>query len=281
MKPILPLLLFLHVIQASVAAQDTLPRFSLIHAGNNRIIVGWVNRLPNVRQISIQRSADSLTGYKSILTVADPTTELNGYMDTRAPNDRMFYRLYIMQEGGRFLFTAAKRPDRDSLRLLRPAPDKDTSRIGRPLPDDDTTLNKPPVKKPAIVPPVTIPVSDSIYRIKPIVIKLDGFPGTGGDTVAVPSRVVLKKPDTYVPSLFVYTCRDGLVCVRLPQREKAKKYSIRFFDQELLLFELRDLPEQEFKLDKSSFYHAGWFRFELYEDGKLIDRNKFYLEKDF
>ena len=92
-KKFLLLLLFVYSLAGSSMAQDTLPKFSLINAGNNRIIIGWVNTLPNVKQISIQRSYDSLNGYISILTVADPTTVQNGYLDARAPNDHMFYRL--------------------------------------------------------------------------------------------------------------------------------------------------------------------------------------------
>jgi len=48
-----------------------------------------------------------------------------------------------------------------------------------------------------------------------------------------------------------------------------------------MLFELKDIKQKNFKLDKTNFYHAGWFRFELYEDGKLLEKHKFYLEKDF
>ena len=65
-------LLFFSHLAIALRAQDTLPKFSLINAGNNRIIIGWTNKFENIKQISIQRSFDSLSGYKSILTVADP-----------------------------------------------------------------------------------------------------------------------------------------------------------------------------------------------------------------
>jgi hypothetical protein len=79
----------------------------------------------------------------------------------------------------------------------------------------------------------------------------------------------------------VYTHKDGYVQISLPSDEK-KKYAIRFFeDDESFLFELKDIKERTFKIDKTNFYHAGWFRFELYEDGKLIEKHKFFLEKDF
>ena len=82
-------------------------------------------------------------------------------------------------------------------------------------------------------------------------------------------------------SLYVFTCRDGYICIKLPDSEKPKKYAIKFFEDETELFELKDIKEKEFKLDKTNFYHAGWFRFELYEDGKLLEKHKFYLDKEF
>ena len=39
--------------------------------------------------------------------------------------------------------------------------------------------------------------------------------------------------------------------------------------------------ETALTLDKTNFYHAGWFTFELYNDEKLVEKHKFYLAKDF
>lgn len=218
----------------ALLAQDTLPNFALKNAGNNRIIIGWVNNYSNIRQISIQRSFDSLTGYKTILTVPDPTTAQNGYVDAKATNDHMFYRIYIMLEKGVFLFSAAKKPVLDSTRR-----------------------------------------ADFPQGIG----KIQG----GIDSSTIPTITTPKmKPTGFIPSLYVYTHRDGYVRISLPDEEKPKKFSIKFFDNdENFLFELKEIKEKEFKLDKTNFYHAGWFRFELYEDGKLYEKHKFYLEKDF
>lgn len=231
----LTLLLLLPILIAgkSLQAQDTLPKFSVKNVGNNRIIIGWVNNFPTIRQISIQRSFDSLTNYKTILTVPDPTTLQNGYVDAKATNDHMFYRIYIMLEKGVFLFSDAKRPVLDSIRRAE-------------LPNG---LNK-------------LPGVDSISAL----------------------NVNNNKPksNAFMPSLYVYTHRDGYVRISLPDDEKPKKYSIKFFDEdETFLFELKEVKEKNFKIDKTNFYHAGWFRFELYEDGKLFEKHKFYLEKDF
>jgi hypothetical protein len=251
MKKLAPCFFLLLILPGKILAQDTLPKFSVTNAGNNRIIIGWVNKLMDVKQISIQRSFDSLQGYKSILTVADPTTLLNGYLDAKANNDRMFYRLFIMFDKGVYLFTPSRRPVRDTTQLVK---------------------NAIPIDK-AIV-------YDTMNKAKPVVIQLNG--ATGTDTLSSPNAVTVKNRNTYTPSIYVFTCRDGYVCIRLPGAEKAIKYSLKFFDnEETLIFELKEIRDREFKIDKANFYHAGWFRFELYEDGKLFEKHKLYLDKDF
>jgi hypothetical protein len=232
MKRLTLLLLIFSTICNFLHAQDTLPKFSLKDVGNGRIVIGWTNNYTNVKQISIQRSFDSLTGYKTILTVPDPTPQQNGYVDSKAINDHMFYRIYIMLDKGIFLFSDAKQPVLDlSFKTNFPTGTGNLTEIN--------TGNSPNVSN------------------KPY---MAGF----------------------TPSLYVFTHRDGYVKVNLPTDEKSKKYSIKFFtEDETFLFELKEIKERNFKLDKTNFYHAGWFRFELYEDGKLIEKHKFYLEKDF
>ncbi|MEI9911717.1 MAG: hypothetical protein WDO71_19925 [Bacteroidota bacterium] len=114
------LILFSLVTSLYLQAQDTLPNFSLTNAGSNRIVVGWTNTFETIRQISIQRSFDSVKNFKTILTVPDATTLQNGYVDTKATNDHMFYRLYILLDKGVYLFSDAKKPvwDTSTVRKL-------------------------------------------------------------------------------------------------------------------------------------------------------------------
>jgi hypothetical protein len=106
------------LVSSLVSAQDTLPRFSVRNVGNNRIILGWTNQFPTIKQISIQRSNDSLRNYKTILSVADPKAVQNGYADTKAPAGPVFYRLFYVLEGGSFYFTQVKRPVWDTARAV-------------------------------------------------------------------------------------------------------------------------------------------------------------------
>jgi hypothetical protein len=252
-------------------SQDTLPRFTLKNAGNSRIIIGWINNYPDIRQISIQRSPDSLGFYKTILTVPDPAAAQNGYMDVKATNDHMFYRLFILLDKGMYLFSAAKKPIKDTVHIIAADATK----------PDTVLLNGKLVIVPAKPDTIIVNGKPVIVPAKPVVIKIDSL--QWGDSMAMP-RPNYTKPQTitFTPSLHVFTNRDGYVRINLPDDEKSKKYSIRFFEENgIFLFELKEIKEKDFKIDKTNFDHAGWFRFELYENGKLLEKHKFYLEKDF
>lgn len=264
------LLLFAVPVTAS-HAQDTLPRFTLRSLGNNRVLIGWVNGYPDVRQISIQRSADSLTGYKSILTVPDPMSLENGYVDTRASHDRMFYRIYIQLDQGRYLFSEARRPERMTV---------SNAGIGSlPLPGGPPRVELQPYK--------TGTVDSLLAKDKPVGVSLIpfrfNFLSRLPDTATSPVRKKLRNPLlSFTPSQYVYTQRDGYVRVSLPDTYPPAKYQVRFFTEDnTLLFELNNLRERDFRLDKANFYHAGWFRFELYAEGRLLEKHRFYLDKEF
>ncbi|RYY82967.1 MAG: hypothetical protein EOO15_22170 [Chitinophagaceae bacterium] len=234
-------------------AQDTLPRFTVRNVGNNRIIVSWVNPFPGMSQISIQRAFDSLGTYKSILSVADPKSVQNGFTDRNAPNDHMWYRLFYAMEGGTYFFTKPRRPDTSQLQLI---PSRTSIGSG-----DFMQRYK-----------------DSVFirnRDTFVVINRDTLRVRNNDTLSKPKPVVVKKPD-WLPSSFVFTNTEGYVQIRLPDAAQ-KNYSLRFYEDSTFLFEIKGVKEKVLQLDKSNFYHSGWFQFELYNDDKLLERNKFYL----
>ena len=86
-------------------AQDTLPGFSALTRGNDKVIISWTNKYPATTQISIQRSKDSTKNFKTILTVPDPKVLQNGFVDAKADTAFMFYRLFIVLDSGKYLHT--------------------------------------------------------------------------------------------------------------------------------------------------------------------------------
>ena len=44
--------------------------------------------------------------------------------------------------------------------------------------------------------------------------------------------------------------------------------------------EIKKITEDYLYVEKSNFIHAGWFRFEIYEDGIIFEKNKVLISKD-
>jgi hypothetical protein len=270
-KIVLSLFVF---ISATVFAQDSLPSFSVVNKGNNRIIISWNNKYPRIKQISIQRSADSIGSFKTLLTVPDPNNRQNGYLDAKAPDDNMFYRLYIHVDGANFIVTKPRRPANDSIRLAL-------------VSDSASKTIKDSAYLKVVEKIINQNLPDSALTSEDLVIlkryrnnKLDLFP----DSIVKKIDAVIKtksKPDVNIPMYRVVANKDGLVRISLADFS-ARKYSIRFYeDDNTFLFELKDIKEASLMLEKSNFYRSGWFKSELYEEGKLLEKNRFFIPKDF
>jgi hypothetical protein len=261
MKRLFVSLVLIIFIAPVLHAQDTLPRFNLRNVGNNRIVIGWTNKYDSIRQISIQRSFDSLKNFRTILTVPDPTTPQNGYVDTKASTDHMFYRLYIQLDKGQYLFSESKRPVKDTVSAVITQP--------QPVLQDPSSAANPEFTNPNFSKPANNRFNSTAI---------------GGDSIAGPNVSNANnrpKADPYIPSKRVYTFPDGYVKISLPD-EPEKKYRIRFLTMDdQFLFEIKDPKEHDFKIDKTNFYRSGWFKFELYEDDKVLEKHRFFLPKEF
>ncbi len=103
------------------------------------------------------------------------------------------------------------------------------------------------------------------------------FPPANKDSGIVfpPSKPVI----TY-PSSTIFTAKDNNIIIHLEDAE-TKKYTVKFFDEaEKFLFELTKLKEEYLIIEKVNFVRTGWYRFELYENGLLIENNKFQILKE-
>ncbi|WP_315816367.1 hypothetical protein [Paraflavitalea speifideaquila] len=95
---------------------------------------------------------------------------------------------------------------------------------------------------------------------------------------------ILIKPfvpkEVFKPSKYVYSDNSGNAVIMLPD-VKTGNYAVKFYeDDKTFLFEVKQIKEPFLVVDKTNFMHAGWFRFELYEDGKVKETHKFYIPKD-
>jgi len=268
------LLVAISVSAGNIYAQEILPKITVKNF-NNKIIVSWQNQYPlEVKTINIQRSFDSSKNFSTIGSVLNPQNTENGFVDENPPYNRMYYRVFIAFDAGAYIFSESVKPVKDPPPPLpiinpeiKPAPVKKADVIRDP--------KKDPVTKPSVPPPAVInkterpPVIKNITKEKPAI-----QPNTEPAKVIVPKEEII----TY-PSRRIYTARDNNIIISLPNAG-IKRYLVKFFDEEhKLLFELNKIREDYLIIEKVNFFHAGWFYFEIYESGKLIEKNKFLIAK--
>lgn len=83
--------------------------------------------------------------------------------------------------------------------------------------------------------------------------------------------------ESWVPSVYVFTNTKGNLAIELPNTQ-SKRYSLFIYDGKILLYNISNLQEDKWIIEKSNFYHRGWYNFELYCNGELLERNKFLLQ---
>jgi len=259
-----------------VSAQEVLPRIT-VKDFNGKIIVSWQNayNVP-VTNISIQRSFDSTKNFSTIGSVLNPQNLENGFADDKPPYNKMYYRVFISFEGGSYVFSSTVRPVREVpfrketviTHTYNPDPEEnentgaDSSNTKKTDPNENKN-NKANDKNVPVVTPFPWQVSAITDSIAKAAAKKD------------PSAVTI----TY-PSQRIYTSKENNLVIYLPDAA-LKKYSVKFYDEsDDFLFELTKLKEEYLIVEKVNFVHSGWFHFELFENTRLIEKNKFFIGKD-
>ncbi len=267
-RPSLAFTLALLLFAVSATAQETLPGITVKNI-SGQIIVSWVNdyKIP-VANISIQRSYDSLKNYSTIGSVLNPQNTENGYADVKPPYNKMYYRVFVSFEGGTYAFSKIVRPVKEVIPEPEVVVKSDTGKAGAAGAGGVIT------EEPS----------------NPFLVKDNWIAKPAGDPAKIQNGGIVSKTQlpkletnpeliTY-PSRRIYTGKDNNVVIALPNAE-TKKYSIKFFDEnEIFLFELNKITESYLIIEKVNFIKSGWYHFDIYENGKLVEKNKFFVPKD-
>lgn len=265
--------------------------------GNNRFLIRWEQKFgERIRQVSIQRSFDSTKMFKTIITLPDPGLAANGYVDNKAPNDHMYYRLYILLDSGQYLFSPSQRPSK-SAGLSGTSDDPNLRPVSSLAPNLVRNGQAVVINGKEGAPAATI-IPEKIFHIKKrdtLLFSLsERYLRAFKDSIRLKTKdtLLLIAADTfhirpfipreiYKPSKYVYTEREGQLRISLPDAPQ-KKYKLIIFEiNGDKLFEVNNIVDKTLILDKSHFGHAGWFRFELYEDGELKEKHRFQIARDF
>lgn len=268
-------------------AQDPLPSFTIEGFGDN-IFIRWKSQYNKpIESISIQRSYDSLKHFSTIGSVLNAQFDENGYTDYRPPYSRMYYRIFIVFSDGTYEYTKSKRPYweprvddeiiTDEIPKIEPSkkdqPQEDVLNMDDEIPLEpsiDSTDNK---TDPEVItkekPPVKKDIKREPWRVQPGEVKRHE-----------PGGILEKEPEkiTY-PSKRIFT-NGHQVIIRLPDA-LVKHYTVKFFDEENnFIFDIKLLKNDYLILEKMYFRKSGWFYFELYDRGRLVEKNKLQIPKD-
>lgn len=245
-------LFFTVIYSQKLRGQASLPDITVKEYGG-RVVVSWKNDYAKpISNISIQRSFDSLRNFSTIGTVLNPQNLENGYADDKAPYSRMYYRLFISFDGGSYVFSNIHRPEKITAARDSLAENNYGIRYFWQLdPETDSSAN---------ISIKTITSTDP------------------SDTLEIPNKPA-PEVITY-PSKRIYSVRESSIVLYLPEAP-TRKYHVKFYDEnDKLVLELTKLKEEYLILEKFNFMHSGWFHFELFDEGKLVEKNRFFLGKD-
>lgn len=252
-------LFFLTLTLKLKAQNDSLPGFSVTER-SGWVVIGWNNPFPEITQLIIQRSNDSTTGFRSIMAMPDPTAVSNGFVDKKGGTGGMFYRIFYVLPGGRYAFTASKKPLQMITEQKTTVDTKDTilATAFEKLNPRETFES---VKKIALIESVGRKDGKEILDKGNSNLKI-----TGTDSLAI-----------FQPSAFIFSNEEGNLILLLPDAEKRHYHLHVFREDGTAMFKMKNIKERHLTVDRSNFYQSGWFRFELYDGELLKEKNRFFI----
>ena len=282
--------------------------------GKGKVRISWFNPFRKLcTQLSVQESFDSTRFFHTILTAQSPELPDNGFVYT-SPNSgrKMFYRIFYVLDNGDYFFT--KSSAASTFNNQTTATIQEETAVPEEVSIDDIPFlskkrrvnadiinsseyslqkNMPPS---SMVKPAEKNFVHLYFRKRDSLIQImeygqfriyrDSIANKTKDTLYALNKydvVLLPYVPKYVwkPSVYVVLNQNGYINIRIPGAHQ-KTYRLVFFDTDgSVLFEIKRVKEPNLILDKTNFLHSGWFNFELYEEDKLKEKNKVYLEKDF
>jgi len=309
---ILGLIILLFFVNARIAAQSASIDFTVTDLGKGKVKISWKNTYQTCIQLSVQRSFDSLKLFRTILTAHSPALPDNGFIYKNNDTDsKVYYRIFFVLDGGNYFFTRSRSIAKTTTQT------EELTESNTSMPEEiriedipflsrkrrvnsdiissdnhDLKTNSPvSLAKPAEKKFIHI-----YYHNKDSLIQTLEYPDyknfkdsisskTKDTLYAITKYDVILMPfvPKYVwkPSQYIFTNHNGYVAINIPDATE-HHYRIVFMEEDgSLLFEIKHLKDAELVLDKTNFVHAGWFKFELFEDDKLKEKNKLYLDKEF
>ena len=270
------LMLIFSALMMKVNGQSTLPDFQVIQR-NGVNIISWNNEIKEITQLIIQRSVDSLTGFRSIVSMPDPTSLTNGFVDRKSGSKLFFYRIFYVMPSSRYVFTESQKP-----KVEIPPPVIQPAIKNQPTPNPAPVIvtTDPTITKKEVQVIIKKQPDTAVSRLSLVYQKI-GLSQYNWRTITIlPKTENLLNDDTFVLSSLIYTNGEGNLIISLPDAPK-NRFTLRVFKEDKsLLFEMKHIRENQLLIDRSNFHNSGWFRYELREGERIRERNRFYIKPD-
>ncbi|MDE1191667.1 MAG: hypothetical protein PW786_05970 [Arachidicoccus sp.] len=250
-------------------SQEPLPDFSIKKGVQNQKVISWRNNFGSmVSYMTIQRSNDSVKNFMTLYAVTNPTLQVNAYTDVRPVPSMDYYRIYYQLKNGSYYFTKAKKVSSGfvSAGLFSNIAGQHVILKG----DENRSVTVAGMRK--ISDSVLNNTTDSLFYVSDSTVNYKKF-----NAIAV----VNSAPATsLVPvSNYMFLNATGDLIIRLPEKE-ASDYSMIIYEpgSTAVLYKIGHFSDSEIILSKSSFVHTGFYPYELFENGKLKERNRFQIK---
>jgi hypothetical protein len=275
-------LILVFCFEKTLYAQQQLPAVS-VTSSNQRVVVSWLNDYKTpVENILIQRSFDSLKNFRTIGSVLNPLNLENGYPDQHPPYDRMYYRVFISFKDGTYITGPSTRYhpeliENDSIDIQ-----SDSMLTFDETPNRSIFKNKtlPFYSYYSFIdkPTDSIIQKDSLSQVRIIETQ-----------IVTPEIKFVEKPvpinktpaiRSAYPSISVYTNANQTVVLDF-RSLKHDNVSIHFSNEKNeKIFVIDPIPEPLLYLERYNFGQSGWYFFEIFEQGKLIEKSKVLIGRD-
>jgi hypothetical protein len=283
------------LVYNSLKAQDALPKFNIQDINDNKILITWTSVFgDSCTQLAVQRSFDSTHFFSTIYSAQSPELPQNGVVDLRMPKGvKVFYRIFYVLKGGNYFFTKSiglysfmdNKGNKSIFENTTDHPKIDKSReIGNKTEEPIFHDNQQATEVKRYV-NVFRRTTDTLYKqmdYKEFIHLRDSIILKTKDTIYTidENNTIIKpfiaKPSWKASSFVFSNVANNKVNLHLPS-PRLHRYRIVFFEENgTQLFEIKP-KEDNLILDNANFLHGGWFYFDLYEDDKLKEHNKFQI----
>lgn len=254
------------------AAQENLP-YMTVRGEKGQHYLSWNNQYDGIRNISVQRSTDSVRNFKTIGILNAPKKGKGQFTDDHPVAGNNFYRLSIEFGGDLEWFSNTYKLYVDSASIARWAEERlKAMQAAQAAKDAEDRLKAAAAAKraeqEAAKPgdkPVTVAGNSRSNAVKPL------------EDIKIETAVPVKEPEkpapfTFTPSSRIYTNPyTGHVNINL-EDALSRRYSIRFYDpSKNEVLKVSRVSKTMLILDKNNFNSKGIFSFQLFDGTTLIE----------